>query len=139
MSLLQAVREYMATFPELQANVFLFGDHPEGDEPQYNISQLPGDKVLESYLDGKQDCQYAFAFQSAESAADELQRYENAAFFENLDAWFIAQTNAGNFPTLEVGQVAERIEATNWSYLLAENSLTGVYQIQCRLLYTQST
>lgn len=138
MSMLQAIRDYMDTFPELKDNVFLFGDHQEGEEPQYSIQQLPGTKVLESFLDGTDDCQYTFAFQSAESTADELERYANAEFFEKLDTWFKAQTLAQIFPTLETGQVAERIETTNWSYLMAENSLTGVYQIQCLLLYSQS-
>lgn len=138
MSILEAIRTYMLEFPELKPNSALWSDHSAGDAIQYSIVQIPSTRVLAEYLDGKSDRQYTFAFQSTESTLDELARYENAEFFDKLDAWFEAQTENEQFPTLEANQFPEKIETLSWSYLMQEQSGTGVYQVQCRLLYQQT-
>lgn len=139
MSMLQAIKNYMLLFPYLEENVVLLSDHTSGKEMQYSILQLPGTRVLEEDLAGNLDCQYPFAFQSIESTLDELQRFENADFFDKLYDWFTEQNNQEVFPELREDQTPERMETLGWGYLMQEETNLGVYQVQCRLLYTQKS
>ena len=139
MSILQAIKNYMLLFPLLQEDAPLLSDHADGSEVQYSIIQLPGTRVLEEDLAGNQACQYTFAFQSTESTLDELQRFANADFYEQLSNWFISQSLQEILPTLSDDQTPELIETITGGYLMQEETGTGVYQIQCRLLYNQQT
>lgn len=129
----------MLTCPLLADDAALFSDHSTGDMVQYSIIQVPGTRVLEEDLSGNQDCQYTFAFQSIESTMDELQRFANADFYDELEAWFKSQSNNNVLPTLQADQHPELIETLAWGYLMQEQTGTGVYQVQCRLLYIQET
>lgn len=137
MSLLQAVKDYLLAFPLLQDDALFQSDHNTGSQVQYSILQLPGTKVLEEDLAGNKYCQYPFAFQSIESTMDELQRFANADFYDQLDEWIESMNDAEIYPTLQAHQTPERVETLSWGYLMQEQTGTGVYQVQCRLLYTQ--
>lgn len=137
MSMLQAVKDYLILFPLLQDDALFQSDHSTGSEVQYSILQLPGTKVLEEDLAGNLYCQYPFAFQSIESTMDELQRFANADFYDQLDEWLKEQNEAEIFPVLEENQTPEKVETLGWGYLIQEQTGTGVYQVQCRLLYIQ--
>lgn len=137
MSILEAIKTYMLTLPLLENDTLFFSDHSTGREVQYSIIQSPGTRVLDEDLAGNQDCQYTFAFQSIESTLDELQRFANVNFYEELEAWFISQSNSNILPTLSAKQHPEKIETLAWGYLMQEETGTGVYQVQCRLLYIQ--
>lgn len=137
MSMLQAIKDYLILFPLLQDDALFQSDHTTGSEVQYSILQLPGTKVLEEDLVGNKSCQYPFAFQSIESTMDELQRFANADFYDELDAWMEAQNDAEIFPALPPNHLPERVETLGWGYLMQEQTGTGVYQVQCRFLYIQ--
>jgi hypothetical protein len=138
MSLIQSIKDYMATYEGLKDDAPLWVNYLGTEATQYGIIPLPGPQVLEEYLNGSSLRAYPFAFQSMERTADELERIEDHEFFEALAAWFESQTRAGILPTLDSGKTAEAIEATGGGYLFEQGqSQTGVFQIQCRLVYEQ--
>lgn len=138
MSIISAVRDYLAGYAQLKTGAPVWVDYL-GDVPtEYGIQSLPGNRILATYINGMTRREYAFAFRSMESTADNLNRLEKIGFFEAFADWLDSQTNAGILPNLGAGKTAEAIEATGWGYLYEQGqSETGVYQIQCRLIYEQ--
>lgn len=138
MSIIQSVRTYLATYTGLKTGAPLWVDYLGNNPSEYAVIPLAGGKVVETYIDGSSQREFPFAFQSMESTADDLERLENSGFFETFSDWLETQSEAGTLPTLAAGQTSELIEATGWGYLYQQgNSDTGVYQIQCRLVYQQ--
>ena len=138
MSIISSVRTYLATYTGLKTGAPLWVDYLGNNPSEYAVIPLAGGKVIETYLSGKSLREFPFAFQSMESTADDLGRLENSGFFETFSDWLETQSEAGTLPTLAAGQTPELIEATGWGYLYQQgNSDTGVYQIQCRLVYQQ--
>lgn len=137
-SIISAIRDYIATYTELDANAPVWVDFVGPVPKEYSVMPIAGGRVLETYLNGSSTREYPFAFRSVESTADDLARLENSGFFETFADWLEEQTDAGNFPTMNEGQTPELIEALGWGYLYEEgNSDTGIYQVQCRLVYKQ--
>lgn len=138
MSIIESVKTFIATYPGLTANVALSVD-ALGDTPtEYGIIPLPGNKIIESYINGGSLREFPFAFQSAMSTADELERMENSGFYEDFADWLESQTLAGTLPTMETGKTAEIIEAVGWGYIQDQGeSSTAIYQVTCRLTYKQ--
>jgi hypothetical protein len=138
MTLISAIKTYMLTYSELKSDAPLWVNYLGEDPTQYAIIPVAGQQIEETYINGRSKRVFPFLFTSMERTADDLARMENVGFFEDLSAWFEAQTKAGTFPTLESGKTAEKIEALNWGYLYQQGvSDTGSYQINCRLVYMQ--
>jgi hypothetical protein len=138
MSVLSAIKTYLATYTGLKTGAPLWVDYLGSDPTQYAVVPLAGGKIVEEYIDGGSLREYPFAFQSMESTADELARLENNGFYELLSDWLDAQTAAGTLPVLGTGKTTELIEATTWGYLFEQGvSDTGIYQVNCRLVYHQ--
>ena len=137
MSIISAVKTYIKTNSSLTtASVWVnfLGDDPA----QYSIVPLPGNRIVEAYIDGSSLREFPFAFRSVRFTSDEAGRIEAQAFFETFADWLESQTEKGTLPTLSTGQTAESIEATGWGYILEQGeSETGIYHIQCRLQYEQ--
>lgn len=141
MSIISALRTYMATYPALASGALLLVDRLGETPIQYAIIPQAGDRVVEAYIDGSSTREFPFLFRSMESTADDLERIETSGFYEALADWFEAQTEAGVFTSLSLGtgKTPEKIEADGWGYLYEEGqSATGVYQIRCRLTYGQA-
>jgi len=138
MSIISALKAYILTYTGLKTDAPVWVDYIGSNPTEYAIIPLPGSKIIEQYITGGSLREYPFAFQSAEFTADELGRLENSGFFETFSDWLESQTNAGVLPTLGAKQTAVEIEATSWAYLYEQgNSETGIYQVQCRLIYEQ--
>lgn len=139
MSLISALRTYLAAYSGLKSGAPLWVDYLGSDPTQYALAPLAGGKIVESYIDGSSLREFPFAFQSMESTADDLERLENNGFFETFADWLESQTDAGLFPSLGAGKTPELIEATGWGYLFEQGeSETGIYQVNCRLVYKQN-
>jgi hypothetical protein len=139
MTIISALQTYIKTCYELKSGRPVWVNFLGTEITQYSIVPLPGSKVLESYVNGVKIMEYDFAFQSAESTADDLERLANIGFFEEFSDWMDLQTLSGNLPVLGTGKTAIAIEAVNGGYLFEEgNSETGIYQIECRLEYRQA-
>ena len=138
MTIITAIQTYLKTYTELDDNAPVWVDALGKVATEYAISPLPGTRIVEEYLNGSSLREFPFSFSSSESTADELERVANVGFYEAFAQWLDEQSNAGNLPTLDAGKTAEKIESTGWGYLYQEGeSGTGIYQIQCKLTYTQ--
>lgn len=138
MSTIESLRTYFASYTGLKTGAPLNVDFLGSDPTQYAIIPLAGEKIVKKYLNGNSLREFPFAFQSMESTADDLERMETNGFFEALSDWFETQTEAGSLPLLGGKKVAIGIEASGWAYLYEQGvSSTGIYQIQCRLIYEQ--
>lgn len=138
MSIISALKTYISTYTGLETGAPVWVDYIGPSPTEYAIIPLAGSKIIEQYINGGSMREYPFAFQSAEYTADDLERLETSGFFESFADWLESQTNAGVLPTLGAKQTAWVIEATSWAYLYEQgNSKTGIYQVQCRLIYEQ--
>ena len=138
MSLISAIRTYVATYSGLEAGAGLFTDILSSVPTQYAVVPLPANPILETYINGKTLRQYPFALQSMESTADDPTRTANQEFYETFAAWLETQNDAGVLPSLGTGKTAESIEALGTPILFdLGDSGTGVYQLQCRVTYEQ--
>ena len=139
MSIISALKTYIQTYTGLKTDAPVWVDTIGANPTEYAIIPLAGAKIVEQYINGGSLREYPFAFQSAEYTADELERIENSGFFEAFSDWLEIQTLAGVLPTLGAKQTATEIEATGWGYLFQQGqSKTGIYQVQCRLIYEQA-
>ena len=140
MSMISSVKTYLATYTGLTTGAPLWVDHLGVTPTEYGIVPLPGTKIVETYIDGSSKREFPFAFQSTESTADDLERLESNGFYEAFSDWLETQTAAGTLPTLGAKQTATDIQALGWAYIYEQGqSSTGVYQIQCKLTYEQTT
>ena len=138
MSLIQSIQDYVKTYTSLKSGAPVWVGYLGETPTEYAIIPLPGARVVETYLNDKTLREYPFAFQSMESTADDLERLESQGFYEEFAEWLDEQTESGNLPNLGIGKTAESIESTGWGYLFVQGeSQTGIYQVQCRLTYTQ--
>lgn len=137
MSIIESVRNYLLTYSGM-ADALIHVDALGSTPIEYAVIPLPGDRILEEYLDGKSQREYPFLIQSVFSTADEAERIENSGFYEALADWLESQTEAGNLPVMEAGKTAESIEAVSWGFVYEQGeSGTGIYQITCKLVYEQ--
>ncbi len=138
MSLISALKTYLATYTGLASGAPIWVDYLGQKPTEYAVIPLAGTRIAERYIDGGSSRKFPFAFQSMESTADELERLENNGFYEAFSDWLDAQTVAGVLPTLGAKQTATEIQALGWGFLYEQGqSSTGVYQIQCELTYEQ--
>lgn len=139
MTIIAALQTYMKTCVELKSGRPVWVNFLGSAPTEYSIVPLPGARILEEYVNGVKIMEFPFAFQSAESTADDLARLANAGFYEAYATWLDEQTDLGALPTLDAGQTAEVIEAITSGYLYEQGvSDTGIYQIDCRLEYRQA-
>jgi hypothetical protein len=138
MSIIGAIQTYLKSYSNLESGAPVWVDYLGSSPVEYSIQPLPGSIVLESYINGSSLRSYAFAFQSMESTADDLERLGTQGFYEEFAEWLEQQTENEDLPILDSGKTALSIEATGWGYLYQQGeSATGVYQIQCRITYKQ--
>lgn len=137
--IIQAIEKWLKDSGQLKSGAAVLTEFLNPKATGYSVSPLPGQKVIEYYIDYGSSREYPFSIQSMESTADELTRIANSGFYEALSDYFDKQTAAGSMPTLPSGQQAVAIQALSWAYVIEqESSSTGVYQILCKLVYEQS-
>lgn len=138
MSVISAVRDYLATYDGLTDGALIVVDALGSLPTQYAVVPVPGARKVEEYLDGSSLREFPFVIQSMESTADDLERIENSEFYEGLADWFETQSDAEVLPALGAKKTATKIEAVNWGFLYQQGeSATGIYQITCKLTYEQ--
>lgn len=137
MSMIEAIRTYLATYSGLKAGALLVD--ALGSQPtEYAVIPVPGTRIVQTYVDGSTTREFPFVIQSTEFTADDQERIENSGFYEGLADWFESQTQADSLPTLASGKTATMIEATNWGFIYSQgDSGTAIYQITCKLTYDQ--
>jgi hypothetical protein len=138
MSILSALKTYLAAYASLETGAPVWVNHLGPNPTEYSINPMPGNKIVEAYVDGGSAREYPFSFEIAVSTTDDPERVAYNEFGETFAEWLETQTLAGTLPTLAAGKTATAIEATNWGYLSQEGqSSTGIYLIVCKLSYEQ--
>lgn len=137
-STIDGLRQYIQTYANLEDGAPVWVDYLGAIPTEYSIFPMPGDKIVERYIDGSSLREFPFSFQSVESTSDELTRMESIGFFEEFAEWLEEQTEAGILPELPTGKAAIAIEATSWGFLYEQGqSDSGIYQITAKLTYEQ--
>lgn len=138
MSIIESLQNFIATCPALNAFAELHVDGLEPDAVNYSIDTLPGTRILSQDLAGNKTREFPFALTSREASVDDLARIANTGFYEQFADWLEEQTDNENLPNLGTKRTAESIEATSWGYLYQrdENDQTAIYQIICKMTYT---
>lgn len=138
MSIISALKSYLQAYSGLDSGKPVWVNYLDEVPINYAIVPLAGPTIISENILGNSERQYSFAFQSAMSTADELERLENLGFYEAFAEWLEAQSETEEFPTLESGKTPTKIAALGQGYLFEQGeSANGVYQIQCALYYDQ--
>jgi hypothetical protein len=139
MSIIESLRTFIKGYSGLKTGVPLWVDFLGTDPTQYSIIPLPGERIIDWSIDDSESTrEFPFALDVMQSTADQAKRMESAGFGEAFADWLETQWLAGTMPTLDTGKTSYKIEALGWGYLFEQGqSETGIYQIQCKLTYTQ--
>lgn len=138
MSIIESIREFFLTYPELPAGSVQI-DFLGAEAGQFTLEPVPCDPVYKKYTDG--DCirQFLFVFASRMYyGADVALCAENQALFEGLEAWIDANDLALTYPDLGEGLTACGMDVLSSGYVISEDADTARYQMQVRLLYEKS-
>lgn len=137
MSIIESLRAYILTYPELPAGDVLI-DYLGAEPTQYTLEPVPCDPIFRKYTDGGALKQYLFLFASREFySADVAQCAENQAFYESFSRWIREQNDSGILPDLGTGKTPVSIEVLTGGYAFSEDADTARYQMQLRLLYEE--
>lgn len=139
MSIIQAVRDYIAACPLLKDGRILGVDRIGADAIEYSIDVLPCEPIVKKYTDGSKVKQFQFAFSSREAyGKDVIQGIQNSAFYEDFADWIARNDDAGNYPDLGAFRSVRSIELTSGGYALDVTETTARYQMQLRLTYLET-
>lgn len=139
MTIIEAVKSFIshcALLPELSGVTV---NELSGEIGSYSLDPLPGARTIEEDLAGNKLQEFPFVLSSVDCTEDELSRLASSEFYERFADWLEVCSDNGTLPDLGKGKIAERIEATTWSYLFqrGDTAASGIYQINCKLVYEQ--
>ena len=140
MSIVESLKDFIAACPHLNVLAEIHVDEVAPDTPNYSIDTLPGGRTIATDVLDNKTREFPFAFTSRQFTVDDLARITSSGFYENFADWLDEQTDAEKLPDLGTKKKSESIEATSWGYLYQteENAQTGIYQIICKLTYTET-
>lgn len=137
MSITEAVRQFVRTYPPLADNRLNVDFLPD-KEGSYSIGVVPCKEWVKRYVDGSGTKQFLFVLASREAFGEEIrQQLDNLGFYEGFSGWLDRKTMARDLPELGDGRTPLSIEATTSGYAFIPDTDTARYQIQCRFTYTQ--
>ena len=131
-AIIDSIRDYVMKCPLLHDGVLNVDYLPE--KVSYSIDSMQTDPFYKKYVDGGGIRQKYFSITSKELYGDVLQNIENSSFCQSFEEWLQDNDENGIYPELE-GYTVQGIGVTYSGALLYSDVGSGVYQIQCRLLY----
>lgn len=139
-TMLQGLRDYFLTCPLLADGKIQVNSLPEEtQELEYSITPSPDRQVLKQYINGDSRRQLSFLIHTVEAySSDFLASLDRCGLFEQLEEWVEEKNNALVLPSLPGGKEAEWIEVQSTLHPINQDTQTGSYQIQCRLIYRQT-
>lgn len=137
MTIIESVRTFLSTCPLLSGGVLNIDFLPE-EAASYSVDVVPVAPVIKQYVDGSSVRRFAFVLSTRATYGEYArQQIDNLAFFDQLSDWLYLQNRLKNFPVLDTGLQAQKLEVTTSGYILQANTETARYQIQCCLTYFQ--
>lgn len=138
MTMIQAVRDYIATCPLLKDGAILGIDQLDADPISYTIDTTPCQPIIKRYVDGGCLRQFAFVFAGREPYGTQVsENIQNSGFYERFADWIEQNNQNGIFPDLGAYRTPYQIEITSSGYAYDTDERTARYQIQLNLCYTQ--
>ncbi len=139
MSIIEAVRNYLLTYPGISdSDAPLLVDYLGSEAGQFTIEPIPCEPIYKRYADGGCQKQYLFLMASREEySADLLPCIRNEQFYEEFAGWIEAQNKCRNLPELGVDRFSVGIEVQTGGYVFGADAETARYQIQLRLIYEE--
>lgn len=131
-AILDSIRDYIMECPLLHDGVMNIDYLPES--VSYSIDSMQSEPYYKKYVDGGGIKQKYFSITSKELFGDLLANIQNSSFCQSFEEWLEDRNENDILPVLD-GHTAQRIEVTYSGAFLYADVGTGVYQIQCRLLY----
>ena len=141
MTLIETVRNYIASCPLLENNAILGIDKLDSEGIAYTIDAIPSDPVVKRYTDGGQMRQFQFVFASRQYyGMNVIENLENSGFYENFVDWIERNNEMGlsNFINLGMDRKALEIAINSAPYVYDAEENTARYQVQLSLKYYQS-
>ncbi len=136
--LIESIRDYICTFPELSEGCCLLIDYLGDKAVEYTVEAVPCDPIYKEYVDGEKVKQFLFVFASREYfEADINTCIANLHFYENFEEWIEDNSENGIFPDLGENKVPVSLEVLTRGYVLSADEETARYQIQLRLIYEE--
>lgn len=128
------IRKYFEQCPFLKDGALNVDYLTTNDKVQYTIDTVMGSNpVVKQYMDGGQLRSYPFTFASSEIRSQDVIDQLNAnAFYDRLVQWIETNNMIGVLPKVEG---AQQIKLLTDGYMFNEDSTSGVYQLQCELIY----
>lgn len=137
MTMIEAVREYLETFPGFAGGLLHVDFLPAGAD-SYSVDVIPCKEIVKSYMDGSSVRQFLFVLATRTWYGPEVrQQIDNLGFFEAFGQWLEMQSARRNFPLPDKGRRVQKMEVLSSGYVFAPEADTARYQIQCRVLYVQ--
>lgn len=137
MTIIEAVRKYVGTYPALAGNK-LNVDFLPPDAATYSVDVVPAKSAVKTYMDGSSLRQFLFVLASRSYwGQDFRQQIDNLCFFESFEDWIDSQNRARRFPDLGEGRTVRKLEVVTSGYAFAQDTDLARYQIQCKLTYFQ--
>ncbi len=135
MSIIRALREFLAGCPCL--GLLTGGIKTDWTDAAGDYAVLPlGETVIERYMDGAQRVQYQCQLAARRFTKADLERVENAEFFEAFSRWIAEQDAAGRYPALGEGRCAEALTCTGGALVsLNETGREGSYRVLLTMEY----
>lgn len=141
MTIIESIREFIKKCPyleEFEGTVKIGVDYLEKESTTYSIEKVPSNPILKKFIDGTSKRQAQFIFASRESyGQDVFNNLDNINFYENFANWIEEMNSKGEFPSLDNGKEAEKIEVTSNGYAFKTDIDKAQYQIQMRLIYIE--
>lgn len=133
---IECLRDYILTFPELKEGALLvdcLGSEPVG----YTVETVPCDPVYRRYTDGSCMKQFLFLFASREYyGEDVIRNIENLGFYEHFEKWITDNNSNDILPDID-GKTPVSLEVLTGGYGIDADTGTARYQIQLRLIYEE--
>lgn len=130
---------YLEQCPQLKGQVFNF-DFMGATPVQWSLRIPPNNPVLSKTVAGESNNKLDFIIVANQNFGDDIfNNMNNLELFQKIKRWFTKQNNMKNFPTLADDMKVTGVYAQTEGYAEQTTTNSGIYQIQCRVEYTQAS
>lgn len=137
MNVIQALKDYFNTYPELETKT-IFVNFLKEQGSSFSIVPSPVQPLTITNIDGTYEKKFAFQLIGRFAYSNELaMNIKNSNFFQELEEWIIDNNENDILPELGDGYQSLALRVTSNGYLMgiSPDGRTGQYQINLELTY----